>query len=169
MNKRKGFSVNIGFSSIMMVFLMICLVTFATLSVLTANADYRLSKKTADKTTAFYEADSIARQTIYNMDQILAEKYSTSSDAVSYYSGIDESLLRDGLPNEVQNLTVTLQNEVPVVAYEVQVSEVQSLYCTLQICYPQSQGESFLKIIQWQTKTSNAPEESDTLLHLFGN
>ena len=43
MNKQKKGFIHIGFSSILMVFTMLCLVTFATLSLITANSDYRLS------------------------------------------------------------------------------------------------------------------------------
>ena len=43
MNKQKKEFIHIGFSSILMVFTMLCLVTFATLSLITANSDYRLS------------------------------------------------------------------------------------------------------------------------------
>ena len=45
MNKQKKEFIHIGFSSILMVFTMLCLVTFATLSLITANSDYRLSLK----------------------------------------------------------------------------------------------------------------------------
>lgn len=55
MNKQKKGFIHIGFSSILMVFTMLCLVTFATLSLITANSDYRLSLKVAEKTTAYYE------------------------------------------------------------------------------------------------------------------
>ena len=51
MNKQKKGFIHIGFSSILMVFTMLCLVTFATLSLITANSDYRLSLKVAEKTT----------------------------------------------------------------------------------------------------------------------
>ncbi len=42
MKKNRASFINIGFSSIVMVLIMICLVTFATLSVLTAHSDYRM-------------------------------------------------------------------------------------------------------------------------------
>ena len=48
MNKQKKGMIHIGFSSILMVFTMLCLVTFATLSLITANSDYRLSLKVAE-------------------------------------------------------------------------------------------------------------------------
>ena len=45
MNKQKKGFIHIGFSSILMVFTMLCLVTFATLSLITANSDYRKTNR----------------------------------------------------------------------------------------------------------------------------
>lgn len=53
---------NIGASSILVVFILLCLVTFATLSLVSANADYRLSKRVADHTGAYYDATASARE-----------------------------------------------------------------------------------------------------------
>jgi hypothetical protein len=78
MNKQKKEFIHIGFSSILMVFTMLCLVTFATLSLITANSDYRLSLKVAEKTTAYYEADTAARNYLQQLDLALANLSSVS-------------------------------------------------------------------------------------------
>ncbi len=168
MSKQKGFSINIGFSSIMMVFIMICLVTFATLSILTANSDYRLSKRTADKTSNYYIADTSAKSMAYEIDQALASIYLNSSDEAAYYDGVSTDIVFFELPENVHNFAINSDGEVPVISYEVTISEIQTLQVALKVHYPQSQGESFYTIIQWQTKTSNTVEEPETHLHLFG-
>lgn len=167
MNKKRKFSINIGFSSILMVFIMICLVTFATLSLLTSNSDYRLSQKMADKTTAYYEADTTAKNTANIIDQYLASLYENSADAASYYNGMNVELIKSNLPDKVYSFLVTYDNETPVISYQVMVSSVQTLHVSLEIHYPQNEEESFYKISQWQTKTSNAPAEEEHL-NLFG-
>ena len=56
MNKEKrtfGF-LNIGTASLLVVFLTLCLVSFAMLSLSTAKSDYEFSQKLAQKTTAYY-------------------------------------------------------------------------------------------------------------------
>ncbi|MBO5260488.1 MAG: hypothetical protein J6B26_08940 [Agathobacter sp.] len=166
MNKKRKFSVNIGFSSIMMVFIMICLVTFATLSLLTSHSDYRLSQKMADKTTAYYEADTIAKDTARMIEQYLDSLYENSTDAASYYHGINADLIRGELPDQVYGLMVS-DTEIPVISYQVTISSVQTLYVSLEVHYPQNGEESFYKITRWQSKTSNAPAEEDHL-NLFG-
>ena len=60
MNKEKrtfGF-LNIGTASLLVVFLTLCLVSFAILSLSAAKSDYEFSKKMAQKTTAYYEEQS---------------------------------------------------------------------------------------------------------------
>ena len=54
--KKVRFS-SFGFSSILLIFVMICIVTFATLTLVTANSDYKLSKKVAAKSTSYYEGE----------------------------------------------------------------------------------------------------------------
>ena len=71
MSNKRNKTIHIGFSTILMVFTMLCLVTFATLSLLTANADYRLSKKVAAKTEDYYEADLLAREYLLQIDESL--------------------------------------------------------------------------------------------------
>lgn len=168
MNKKKDFSVSIGFSSIMMVFIMICLVTFAALSVLTANSDHRLSSKMADKTTAYYEADAIGKGVACQIDQALASLYAECSDEMTYYSSISPERLIIDMPDKVKNVTVDFEQEVPVVSYQVTISDIQTLYVSLEVHYPKSGEENFYKIMSWQTKTDHAPVESDTHLKLFG-
>ncbi len=53
--KRKFGFVNIGTASLLVVFLTLCLVAFAMLSLSTAKSDYEFSRKLADRTTAYYE------------------------------------------------------------------------------------------------------------------
>lgn len=54
-NSTKFGFVNIGTASLLVVFLTLCLVAFAMLSLSTAKNDYEFSKKLADRTTAYYE------------------------------------------------------------------------------------------------------------------
>ena len=55
MKKRREFS-NFGFSTILLTFSMICIVTFSALAFVTANSDYKLSKRVADNNSSYYRA-----------------------------------------------------------------------------------------------------------------
>ena len=52
-DQKSGF-VNIGTASLLVVFLTLCLVSFAMLSLSTAKSDYEFSQKLAQKTTVYY-------------------------------------------------------------------------------------------------------------------
>lgn len=167
MNKKKNTAMSIGFPSIIMVFIMICLVTFAALSLLTANSDYRLSQKMADKTSAYYEADALAQNVTYQIDQALASLYTECNDAASFYNSINTDFSINEIPEGVYDFSVNCENEVPTISYKVIISDVQTLHVSLEVNYPKNESDCFFTIIQWQTKTSNIPLESDHL-NLFG-
>ena len=52
--------VSTGLSSFVLIFVMLSLMTFAVLSLVSAQADLRLSRKSAERTTAYYEAENAA-------------------------------------------------------------------------------------------------------------
>ena len=71
MKKRREFS-NFGFSTILLTFSMICIVTFSALAFVTANSDYKLSKRVADNNSSYYRACEKAWDEISQIDAILA-------------------------------------------------------------------------------------------------
>ena len=82
-----------------MIFVILCLICFAALSLISANSDYKLSQKFAEKTHAYYEASNEAEELIASTDQSLSatadlvdEKtyFSTVGDHISFYIPINE-------------------------------------------------------------------------------
>lgn len=167
MKKNRASFINIGFSSIVMVFIMICLVTFATLSVLTAHSDYRLSQKMADKTTAYYKADAIARDMLELLDDQLFDIYLKDSSSNGFYEALAVTDFFAHAPSDIQNITVEDLEDDIIISYQVPISEVQTLHVSLQVNYPLAESECFTTITRWQTVTENAPDESDEYLNLF--
>ena len=167
MKKNKSSFINIGFSSIVMVFIMICLVTFATLSVLTAHSDYRLSQKMAEKTNAYYKADATARKMAENVDHTLYELYLLASSADNFYELVAVADFVTEAPEEIIDISLDTDIENAIISYAVPISEVQTLHISLKINYPVSGSECFSTITRWQTVTDNAPDESDEYLDLY--
>ena len=54
MKKRSG--IHVGISSLLLIFLILCLVSFAVLSLASATADLKLSRRYALRTRSYYEA-----------------------------------------------------------------------------------------------------------------
>ena len=51
---KKRFS-NFGMSTILVVFAMMCIVTFSVLAFITANSDYKLSCRVAENNSSYYQ------------------------------------------------------------------------------------------------------------------
>lgn len=54
--KNRSYGMNIGASSILLIIVVLTLVSFAGLSLSSANADYKLCRKLSDRTQSYYEA-----------------------------------------------------------------------------------------------------------------
>lgn len=77
--KQQGGVVQIGASSLMVVFLVLCLVIFATLSLVSAENDASFSERSAARRTAYYNARSEVELVLDEIDARLSEKGSEAS------------------------------------------------------------------------------------------
>ena len=123
MSKKQRVGLGVGGSSLLMVFIIVCLTTFATLSLLSANSDYKLSTKTAQSVSDYYAADGRATERLQQIDALIL-------------SGQAEEIVRLGLAeqtadgytyseaiNSSQTLQVTLRmqnNRCMVAGWQVE-------------------------------------------------
>lgn len=161
--KERSFS-NFGFSTILVAFVMICIVTFSALSLLTANSDYKLSKKAAEKTTAYYKAEAKAYRILANIDNILADSYQYAAAKSNYKSRAVSKIkeYKAGHPN--LSLSVDTSGTI---TYSIPVTDTQTLSVTMQITVPAESDGHFYTLTGWQT-LSTPPEPEEETLHLFG-
>lgn len=143
--KKSGpeFHINVGSSSILLIFVILCLVSFATLSIVSANADAKLSRKVVERTTAYYEACNKAQADIANMDNTLKAVYADSFDEDEYFMAVGHKK-----------------------TYIFPISDLQTLSVSLDILYPEQTGEPFYRITSWQVliNSSTLEEEEDSVL-----
>ncbi|MGX8700863.1 hypothetical protein [Caproiciproducens sp.] len=91
--RRKGnFHLGVGASSILMIFVVLCLTTFGVLSYVTANADNRISTKNAETVENYYAAAAIAEQKLQKIDETLL---SARKDAAKAADGISLTQLSE--------------------------------------------------------------------------
>ena len=161
--------INLGFSSILMVFITVCFATFAALSVLTAHSDYKLSSKFADKTTAYYQADMVARNIACEIEQNLYRLYSTVYHENDFFEELTLELLLENVPEGATDIEFFSEDNSACINYAVTISEVQTLHVSLEILYPASGNDTLLKINRWQNVTEILyTEESEDPLPLLG-
>lgn len=132
--------INIGSSSLLVIFVILCLVSFAALSIVSANADYKLSARMLERTTAYYEACNQAESNIARIDATLQEVYEACSSEEEYFSTVGHFK-----------------------AYAVPISDIQTLEVIVDILYPTVPGEPFYSIRSWQAVTTGEPEYDDSL------
>lgn len=151
MKSKKRYGLNIGTSSILIIIVILCLVCFSGLSITSANADYRLSKRLADRTTAYYDACNQAQSTLATLSTQLEELYQQSSSKADYENKIKESL-QDSL------------------SFSYSINENQTLQVSVSPLYPDTDTaeNNFFQITGWQIVNSVSPE-LDTSLPVFGS
>ena len=71
MEKSRKPILGVGTSSILLIFVLLCMITFAVLSLVSARSDYRLSQKNAEHTRDYYEAENKANDILLTIDQCL--------------------------------------------------------------------------------------------------
>lgn len=68
-----GTGIGVGGSSVLAVFVVLCLTTFAVLSLVSAEADLRLSEKAAQAVSAYYQADAQGQKLLSRLTAMARE------------------------------------------------------------------------------------------------
>lgn len=152
--KRFAQGVNVGSSSILVTFVLLCLVTFAALAFVSANSDYKLSKQTAERTTRFYEANHMAEVFLLNIESQIRMKFNDSNNESDFYNGI-EGVFADNDSVTVEKLD---NNEIHL-NYSVAISDKQKLDVTLCTSYNDFMNTDSVSIEKWQTVTTYSGDE----------
>ena len=146
MNKKMSGGVNVGTSSILVTFVLLCLVTFAALSFLSANSDYRLSLQTAKRTTEYYEANRVAELYMANIEGLLSKCYARSGSEADYYKEVPK------LFSDNETITVNTDSDPLTISYDVPVSDTQNLHVCLAASYPGKENDALFHIVSWRTQ-----------------
>lgn len=155
MSSKKRYGLNIGTSSILIIIVILCLVCFSCLSITSANADYRLSSKLAERTTNYYEACNQAQQQLLELSQRLEELYNQSQNQSEYESKIEKEPFGDSSLSD--SLT-----------FSYSINDNQMLQVNITPLYPETNQGDFLKVTGWQVISTTTPEQ-DNSLPVFGS
>ena len=154
MRKKLSFS-NFGFSTILLCFVMICVVTFSALSLVSAFSDYKLSKKVADKNAAYYNTQELAYEKVAEIDTLMVDSYPSSTNATSFYDIIRPALLSYGtVTDDIDGLALT---------WTETIAEDHFLKITLRISYPTEATDAFVEIVEWRSYYEKAEPEDEVL------
>ena len=154
--KKLEFS-NFGFSTILLAFVMICIVTISAISLLTANSDYKLSKNVAEKNKIYYLAEETAYLTLTKIDTALANAYTKAQSQQEYYQYAEQSL------SSLDCGQYSIIDASHIYTYEIPISEGHSLKVELLLTYPNDSNDSFYEVLKWQSEYETIIHEDETL------
>ena len=147
-NKRSG-GINIGTSSILVIFVLLSLVTFACLSYLSARSDYTLSQEAAKRTASYYDANRKAEKYLENIETNLEKHKEGAKTEADYYEGIEK------LFSNNRNILVESEDGIVNINYVVAVTNGQNLEVRLEAHYPTDDDQALYHIVRWSTATNN--------------
>lgn len=154
--KKKTYPVaNIGSVSLLMVFIILCLVTFATLSLSSAAGDYKYSKDTAGHNTEYYNACNEAERKLKEIDGILETAYKNSSD--------DYVVEAAALLTTLQGITTDFSADEPQLTFDEKINEDKALKIVLTLNNTDKLSGGFYRITSWQEISTAGWEGNDHL------
>lgn len=157
--KKQSFPItNIGTISLMMIFIVLCMVTFSALSLSSAVSDSSSSQKMSDHTDEYYSASNRAEEILADVDAVFADAYTKAQEKQEYYE-----LISKGLPGNVES---EVEDGDLTVSYQVKVNSSQGLLVRLAVLPPQQveeEGKGFYQILSWQEIQTTDWEGDNTI------
>lgn len=165
---KKSYS-NIGFSSILVVFVTITFLSFGVLSLMTSRADNKLTGKTADRNKDYYSVLSDSERFLAELDKSLSDIYATSTDEDSYYHSVGQYLSTDNAKFAEFTTDYEYDTAAKVLSYTMRISSLQVLSVKVDITYPGAENDyHFYEIANQKTYTDIEEETTEEPLHLLG-
>ena len=134
--KTNHVNLNLGTSSLLLIFVVLSLVSFAVLSLSSALSDKKLTDKTVEKNVSYYEACNEAYEKLADLDKKLIDIYKTSTDEASYLKACED---------------LDLEMIIPVTEY-------QGLEVKVTPNYPTSDNDVFYSITAWKLIHTSEPK-----------
>ncbi|MDL2215666.1 hypothetical protein LJB77_01115 [Ruminococcaceae bacterium OttesenSCG-928-N02] len=156
---KRSNGMGVGANSILIIFVLLALLSFATLSLTTANADYNLARTAALATQNYYDADTAATQRLAEIDTALQACTTPGMSEGAYITAAANALGATDL------CTLSTQNGMLFAQYTLAAGEGKDLQVELQITL---QGTGRYDIVRWQTVRTNPwqPDASLPVLQL---
>lgn len=146
MDKKNSGGMNIGTSSILVTFVLLCLVTFSALAYMSARSDYKLSKQTAERTASYYDANRMAEIYMANIEGLLSKHAAACKNEDEYLKGIDK-IFADN-----ENIKINTDEGKVTISYNVVISDAQNLDIVLSAHYPDVDDSTLFHIDKWATE-----------------
>lgn len=153
MEKQRFSFVGTGSAFLLVIFTVLCLVTFAALSLVSATTDQKLATATEATTTAYYAASNQANRRLASLDNALAALAPGTGSQAAFASGVP-GVLPEGW---------TWDSAAGKATTQITIKENQNLVVSVQPTFPQNPGETYYTVTQWQVVNTQSWQQQDTL------
>ena len=143
--------VSIGASSLILIFIVLCMATFGLLSLSSAQGDLKLARRNADAVKGYYEADNKGQQWLKGVDEVLMEEMGKGQDSTQCSLEI-----KDRLGDLYDRETGLISTDIPM-------DRGQSLHIELVLMF----GEKRYEVKSWYVYNSEE-YEIDTSMPVWG-
>lgn len=148
-DKKKFPVTNIGTVTLLMIFIVLCMVTFAVLSLSEAARDRGFSQQLADQTSDYYAACSRAENILAQVDAAISETRSSGASGDAYYAALSERLA--GITGaELTTKGADSYGDPVTVSYRVPINDRLLLSVSLEAAGPGSDAGSNYRIVSWE-------------------
>lgn len=158
-NKNQSSFTAIGSSSLLVVFLVLCLTTFAILSLSSAKSDYSFTERLSKHKTNYYDACSQAETILGEIDRLLEQTYLSNPTSREEYLDALSLALVTGSQTRCSYSTDTGE---PIISYNVPIDKKQTLFVELKVTDP-AKSPYYYEIQTWQAASSETWKGDDTL------
>lgn len=138
-DKQSGGRANIGTSSLILIFIILCLTIFGLLSLSSAGSDWKLAQKNAQSIKGYYEADSQAVEFAAMVEKELLECALAASTEEAYWH-----MIKDRLGDYYNEAANTIQTDMDMLYG-------QKLHVELEINREEAAG---YRILAWNVYQS---------------
>ena len=127
MKKKESAPFGAGVSSLLMVFVVLCLTVFGVLAYMTARADSRLTQRSAQMVQAYYAADAEAEEALARLDAALLEMPEKEAlESAGFTVGANEQPLTGKLEIPVDGTRIyRMQVEISGGDYRITVRQTE--------------------------------------------
>lgn len=161
-DKQQSSFVNIGSSSLLIIFLILCLATFAILSVSSAKNDYSFSEKLAARKTQYYGASAKASLILDEIDTRLSELAGANlADDMDAYMDQVISMFYETQIDDI-DLDCRPFNDTVFISYRIPVGEQQELSVRLRVT-DYTANDTYYEIQEWRILSNDEWEGGQTL------
>ena len=158
---RNGATISTGASSILVIFVLLCLTTFSVLSLLSANADMRLSQKARAASDEYWSASNKAEHILMLADKALAQAYTSAGGASDY---AEKGFAALSAAAQAEGITLAFEmGSDNVVRFAVPVGEAQELDVALALDY----SPRLFRKTAWQLRSTVEWETMEDTLNLW--